>query len=42
MNRAYLGEQRVPDPDGGEIRVIPNCHAPLVTAEIFTAWRGRP
>lgn len=33
LNRAYLGEQRVPDPDRkGELVVIQDCHSPLVTA----------
>jgi hypothetical protein len=32
MNRAYLGEQRIPNPEKkGEPRVIPNSHKPLVT-----------
>ena len=29
--RVYLGEQRVPNPDGGEPLVIKNAHPPIVT-----------
>jgi DNA invertase Pin-like site-specific DNA recombinase len=32
MNRAYLGEQRIPNPEKrGDPKVIPNSHKPLVT-----------
>lgn len=44
MNRAYLGEQRVPNGRKGEPRVISNSHSPLVTVqewEAANAVRGR-
>jgi len=38
MNRAYVGEQRIPDPKNpGEPLVIENCHQPLITEQ---EWEG--
>ncbi len=47
MNRAYLGEQRIPDPKNpGEPLVIQDCHAALVTEAEWEAANavktGRP
>ncbi len=45
MNRAYVGEQRIPDPaKKGDPRVIPKSHQPLVTEaewEAANAVKGR-
>jgi site-specific DNA recombinase len=47
MNRAYVGEQRIPDKDNpGEPKVIKDCHPPLVTEAEWEAANviktGRP
>ncbi len=45
MNRAYVGEQRIPGQRKGDPRVIANSHLPLVTEqewEAANAVRGRP
>jgi DNA invertase Pin-like site-specific DNA recombinase len=47
MNRAYLGEQRIPDPKNpGEPRTIEGCHQPIITEAEWEAANavktGRP
>jgi DNA invertase Pin-like site-specific DNA recombinase len=44
MNRAYVGEQRIPDPDSDEIITLRNNHPPIVSEpewEAANAVKGR-